>query len=156
VLGKEGIMKILVAIDGSLCSEAALEEVASRPWPTGSEIGLVMAIDPWPPVGGEGWALPPHYYDDVARALRESADGVLAAARERFAGSEGVTVTSTVLTGTPARAVVDEAERWEADLVVVGSHGHGVLKRFLLGSVSHAIAMHAHCSVELVRKRHAS
>jgi nucleotide-binding universal stress UspA family protein len=147
-------MKILIAIDGSSCSDAALDEFALRPWPAGSEVELATAIDPWPPVGGEGWALPPDYYDDVVRALREGADTVLVAARERLGGCDGLSVTTKVLEGSPAHSVVEEAERWGADLVVVGSHGYGAIKRFLLGSVSHSIAMHAPCSVELVRSRH--
>jgi nucleotide-binding universal stress UspA family protein len=48
---------------------------------------------------------------------------------------------------------LDEAEKWEADLIVVGSHGYQGFKRFLLGSVAQAIASHAHCSVEIARQR---
>jgi nucleotide-binding universal stress UspA family protein len=52
--------------------------------------------------------------------------------------------------------ILDEAERWDADLIVLGSHGYNGWQRFLLGSVSHAVATHAHCSVEIVRqKQHA-
>jgi nucleotide-binding universal stress UspA family protein len=60
-------------------------------------------------------------------------------------------VTEEVLEGAPKSVVVEEAQRWNADLVLVGSHGFGPTKRFLLGSVSHAVALHAHCSVEIVR-----
>ena len=47
--------------------------------------------------------------------------------------------------------IVEEAERWGADLILVGSHGYGSVKRFMLGSVSQAVATHAPCSVEIVR-----
>jgi nucleotide-binding universal stress UspA family protein len=50
--------------------------------------------------------------------------------------------------------ILEEAERWQADLIVVGSHGFGPVKRRLLGSVSQAIALHAHYSVEIVRCPH--
>lgn len=51
----------------------------------------------------------------------------------------------------PKEVIVDEAGRWRADLVVVGCHGYGSVKRFMLGSVSEAVAIHAPCSVEIVR-----
>jgi hypothetical protein len=48
---------------------------------------------------------------------------------------------------------LDEAESWDADLIVLVSHGYKGWQRFLLGSVSHAIATHAHCSVKIVRQK---
>jgi nucleotide-binding universal stress UspA family protein len=50
---------------------------------------------------------------------------------------------------------LSEAAEWEADLIVVGSHGRRGVNRFLLGSVSEAVALHANCSVEIIR-RHVS
>jgi nucleotide-binding universal stress UspA family protein len=49
--------------------------------------------------------------------------------------------------------ILDEVEKWGADLIVLGSHGYRGWRRFLLGSVSHAVATHARCSVEIVRRR---
>jgi nucleotide-binding universal stress UspA family protein len=60
-------------------------------------------------------------------------------------------VSTEVLRGSPKHAIIEEAERWGADLIVVGSHGYSALERFLLGSVSQSIAHHAKCSVEIVR-----
>jgi nucleotide-binding universal stress UspA family protein len=150
---KEVLMRILAATDGSPSSDVALDEIARRPWPAGSELRIVTVVNPWPPVGAEAWAIPPHYYDEVAKAARESGEKVLAAARERVEGRDGLTVSAEVLSGPTASTIVDEAERWDADLVVVGSHGYGAVKRFFLGSVSHAITLHAPCSVEVVRER---
>jgi nucleotide-binding universal stress UspA family protein len=48
--------------------------------------------------------------------------------------------------------IVEEAERWGADLIVMGSRGLGAWNRLLLGSVSSAVVHHAKCSVEIVRK----
>lgn len=56
----------------------------------------------------------------------------------RSNGKPGLTVTSTMLEGNPAEVILEEADRWGADLVVVGSHGHGPVKRRVLGSVSQA------------------
>jgi nucleotide-binding universal stress UspA family protein len=57
--------------------------------------------------------------------------------------------------GRAKDVILDEAETWGADLIVVGSHGYHGLRRFLLGSVSQAVAAHAPCSVEIVRRRSA-
>jgi nucleotide-binding universal stress UspA family protein len=56
-----------------------------------------------------------------------------------------------VLLGGPRSVIIDEADKWGADLIVVGSHGHRGFERFLLGSVSEGVARHAHCSVEVIR-----
>ena len=55
---------------------------------------------------------------------------------------------------SPRDAIVEEAERWGADLIVVGSHGYRGPERALLGSVSQAVATQAKCSVEIARRRH--
>jgi nucleotide-binding universal stress UspA family protein len=148
-------MRILVAIDGSTYSNDALDQIASRPWPDGSELRIVTVVNPYPTVGSEAWAAPPAFYDDMVKAAHESGSRAIAAARERIAKSaQSLEVSDALLTAaSPARAILDEAERWGAELVVVGSHGYGAVQRFLLGSVSHAIATHAPCSVEIIRKR---
>ncbi|HEX5084219.1 MAG TPA: universal stress protein [Blastocatellia bacterium] len=64
-----------------------------------------------------------------------------------------VEVTTMIKSGSPKEVILDESESWDADLIVLGSHGYGGWRRFLLGSVSHAVATHAHCSVEIVRKK---
>jgi nucleotide-binding universal stress UspA family protein len=64
-----------------------------------------------------------------------------------------LTVSTVILEGQPADVLVAEARRWNADLLVVGSHG--AVKRLALGSVSTRVAAHAHCSVEIVRCPHA-
>jgi nucleotide-binding universal stress UspA family protein len=56
-----------------------------------------------------------------------------------------------LFSGHPKEVILDEAEKWDADLIVVGSHGYRGWQRFLLGSVSQAIASHAPCSVQIVR-----
>src|SRR5262249_34217112 len=62
-------------------------------------------------------------------------------------------ITREVANGSAKDVILDEAEKWGADLIVLGSHGYKGWRRFLLGSVSHAVATHARCSVEIVRRR---
>ena len=74
-------------------------------------------------------------------------------AAEEIVASAGMKTESAVLKGSPKRRIVEESKAWGADLIVVGSHGRRGLTRYLLGSVSEAVAMHAHCSVEVIRDR---
>ena len=106
----------------------------------------------------ETWALPPDYFEKLDIAARESAAGIEQAIVVKLTESLGpaVKVTGNVLPGSPRSIILEEAERWSADLIVVGSHGYGTWHRFLLGSVSQAVVSHAKCSVEVVRIRHRS
>jgi nucleotide-binding universal stress UspA family protein len=60
---------------------------------------------------------------------------------------------TAVRDGDPRTVILDEAKDWGADLIVLGSHGHSGLERWLLGSVARSIVDHAPCSVEVVRRR---
>lgn len=93
-------------------------------------------------------------YDQMEKDARKGARAsVKKAAAKLRAGkkSRKLNVTTKVLSGSPKEVILEEAEAFGADLIVVGSHGHGMLERFLLGSVSQAVALHAKCSVEIVR-----
>jgi nucleotide-binding universal stress UspA family protein len=68
-------------------------------------------------------------------------------------GRAGLSVDTAVRQGDPRTLIVDEAKEWDADLIVMGSHGRTGLTRLLLGSVAQAVVAHAPCSVEVVRKR---
>jgi nucleotide-binding universal stress UspA family protein len=147
-------MRILLAVDGSPCSEAAVNEVASRPWPSKSEFRIVSAFQlPLSPTP-EAWAIQPEYYDEMEQAVREQTQNLVeeAAARLKKALGQTVNVTGQVLQGSPQSAILEEAECWKADLIVVGSHGYGTWHRLVLGSVSQAVVLHAKCSVEVVRR----
>lgn len=147
-------MKILLAVDGSPCSEAAIDEVATRPWPSNTEVRIVSAFEiPLSPTP-EVWAIQPEYYDEMERAVREQTQKVVdaASARLKKAIGQSLNVTGQVIQGSPQSAILEEAERWKADLIVVGSHGYGTWYRLVLGSVSQAVVLHAKCSVEVVRR----
>lgn len=147
-------MKILLATDGSEYSNYAAESVSKRPWESGSEIEIVYVIEPFQPYTTEIYTLSDEFWDKMRAASEEQAESAIKSARTCFeAVPPAISVSSKVLTGNPRNSILDEAEAWGADLIVVGSHGYTGLKRMLLGSVSHAIASHAHCSVEIVRKR---
>jgi nucleotide-binding universal stress UspA family protein len=145
-------MKILLAVDGSQCSDEAIAEIARRPWPEGSEIKVLTTFEvPLPPTP-EAWALPPGYLDEMDQAARSQAQAIVEGAVKKLKSKLGpVVVAGQFLAGPPRIVILDEAESWGADLIVVGSHGYRAWKRFLLGSVSQSVVSHAKCSVEVVR-----
>jgi len=147
-------MKILLATDGSDCSKAAVDSVAERPWPEGSVVKVISAIElPYTPMT-ETWALPDTYFKDLETAGMEQARSAVNQAAKRLKSARGELVIMTeVADGSAKDVILDEAENWGADLIVLGSHGYKGWRRFLLGSVSHAVATHARCSVEIVRRR---
>jgi len=150
-------MRILLAVDGSEFSYAAVEEVANRPWPPGSEVHAISVIHlPFEP-GPEVWALPESYYFKLEKAERERAESAINRAISRLLDSNTereapLTLTSEAIVGHAAETIIETAKKWGADLVALGSHGRRGFSRFLLGSVSYAVASHAPCSVEIVRK----
>ncbi len=144
----EGVHRIVVGIDGSSTSIAALEWAAKQAELTGATLEVLMTWD-WPL--SFGWSLPiPSGYNpghDSARAL----DEVLEAVKKRH---PGVAITTTVIEGHPAPLLVKASEG--ADLLVVGSRGHGEFVGMLLGSVSEHCVTNAHCPVLVLRDRSSS
>jgi len=72
---------------------------------------------------------------------------------ETIVAATGLKTMESILVpvGLPQRLILEEAERWDADLILVGSHGRRGIERLVIGSVSEAVALHAECSVEMVR-----
>jgi nucleotide-binding universal stress UspA family protein len=147
-------MKVLLAVDGSDCSERAAEMVASQ-LPRASSDIRVLHVDEWP----KGLPTELAFAEGPAAAKavelsherrRLDAEALVSrhAANLRAAGLR----TSTVVRSGDAReGVLESAAEWGADLIVLGSHGRTGIDRFLLGSVSESVARHAPCSVLIVR-----
>lgn len=150
-------MKILLAVDGSAGSDVAVQQIIARPWPTGSAVKIISVVELLTTVTPENFWVPDNYYLQLDQSLQEQARTAIERAVAKFneAGSPLV-ISTEIINGVAKEAIVDEAERWEADLIVLGSHGHRALRRFLFGSVSQAVLSHAHCSVEIVREHEAA
>ena len=146
-------MKVLLAVDGSACSDAAAQELAKRPWPPQSEVKVITAVEIPAPVGMEPWTISPDYFESLERTLRQTAQASIDSAllKLKTITDKTLKISSEIIQGSPAQVIVDEAESWGADLIIVGSRGLGVWNRLLLGSVSNAVVHHAKCSVEVVR-----
>ncbi len=144
-------MKILLAIDGSKYGEAAAQEIIRRPWPLNSEVRVLSVAHPIPFLPDPLLVLAASHYDSVENEQKRAAQDVTHVAEDISRKAPGLKVTTEVLEGSPKKMIVEEAERWGADLIMMGSHGYGPTTRFLLGSVAQAVALHAPCSVEIVR-----
>lgn len=145
-------LKILVGVDGSPCSAAAVAEVAARPWPAGSEvIVLAVAHSHIPQIPDPFFIMYAAHEESLEEEQRSARNCAGDAARRIEANPVIRRVTTEILKGPPGSVIVKEAERLHADLVVLGCHGYGIVQRFLRGSVSQAVFLHAPCSVEVVR-----
>ena len=145
--------RILIGVDNSSDSTAAVEAVCNRNWPVGTEVGLlavvdtVMAITPntgepaatkWIEVGDENnWDQVREIFEPLAQRLR----------------SAGLRAEVLIRRGKPADQILEEADTWGADCIFVGAKGTRGIDRLLLGSVSSAVSSRAHCSVEVVRNQ---
>ncbi len=149
-------MKILLAIDGSPQSERAVTEVVRRPWPEGSHVKVVTVYNPPPPFTPEIWGMSSRDTYTIARGhLRKTAQAIVDKAYSLLSSEmdKSIQFTTEILEGDPKSSILEKAEHWGADLIVVGAKGHGAISRFLLGSVSSALVHHAKCSVEIIRER---
>ncbi len=147
-------MRILLAVDGSPSATRARDLVASLPWPEGSVVRVLAALDIAPALWGGPWipAIPAGADAYEAEALRELTS-VIETTRAPLEAA-GLTVETDLVRGTPALAIPDEARIWKPDLTVVGSRGHGPLESALLGSVSSAVVDHAYAPVLVARGDH--
>jgi len=144
-------MKILLAIDGSRYGEVAARKLIHRVWPPGTEVLVLSVAHPFrvivDPLGYATAAYFEALRDEQERAARD----VARVADEIKQAHPSLQVSTRVLEGSPKEQILEEAERWGAELIMMGSHGRGPVGRFLLGSVAQAVALHAPCSVEIVR-----
>ena len=151
-------MKILLAVDGSVYSDAAVQEVAKRPWPLQSELTVITAAETPLMVSMEPWAASPEYFELIEKSVREAAKAVIESALLKLKTTEDkkLKISSETIQGPPKQVIVEEAESWGADLIVMGSRGLGTWNRLLMGSVSNSVVHHANCSVEIVRRPQAN
>lgn len=140
-----GPARIVVGVDGSPSSMAALEWAANQAELTGSTLDVVAAWE-WPMTYGAPFALPSEY--DPAADARRELDDAIATARTAH---PKVQFRPVVVEGHPAPALVDASRG--ASLLVVGSRGHGEFAGMLLGSVSEHCVTKAHCPVLVLRDK---
>lgn len=142
-------MKTIVAIDGSECSKLALDAVNSRSWTPEDEFIVLTVAQPVPLEFGlcasasDTEECEEQIYAEVAEV---AAKGGLAL-KGKLPNNK---IEAKVLTGKPAEQITDCAKSWEADLIVVGSHGRRGFQHLMLGSVAEEVLKKAPCSVQIV------
>jgi len=143
--------RILVATDGSEFSDAAVRSVAERPWPKDTEV-MILSVPEFPLWLGQFPRFQLVQAAELTEAALDAARDAVARAKETLRRS-GLAITTRIPAerDAPPKVILDEAQEWGADMIVVGSHGRRGFDRFALGSISEALALHAHCSVEVVR-----
>jgi len=142
-------IRVLIGVDGSDNSKAAVRAVAARSWPSGTQARVVGVFDPRIKLAAattlEG-TLPAAVEEEYRRSLSEAVD---AAAQDL--AKAGLRAEPLSSEGNPAQTLLAESENWGADCIFLGARGITGLDRIMLGSVSSAVAPRAHCSVEIVR-----
>src|SRR5262245_141451 len=137
-------MKLLIAVDFSPSCETLIADVESRPWPEGTEAIVLNVIDVMS-LGSGVMDLGSVIEEQRARA-RQLVNSITVRL-----SSAGVKAAGDVIDAMPRTAISAYAKECEADFIILGSHGHGDLVRFLLGSVAKSVLRSATCSVEIVR-----
>lgn len=140
-------MRILVGVDDSKFSEAALQALVGQIQPRDTEVRVLHVLEriaiSTPPQMSAG------YTPELQDQAKEAQELVERAAKKLR--TAGFNVDTAVCKGDIREKIIDSAAEWNADLIVIGSHGRRGMQRFLLGSVAEFVARHAQCSVAIVR-----
>jgi nucleotide-binding universal stress UspA family protein len=139
-------MKILVGIDDSQSSGDVVRAMVAQFRTEGTAVRVLHVLQPVAPA-------PPQMAAGYAPELEEQkkpANELVERIAQLLRGA-GFKADTAVEVGDIRESLIDSAAEWGADVIVVGSHGQGGIRRFLLGSVAEFVARHAKCSVEIVR-----
>lgn len=145
VASKPSPLQILIGVDGSPGAELAVIEAAKRAWPPDARVHLVAVLD-------RAMSTALEWTEEGFKDERAWIERLLATSTERLKAC-GLSVSEIIREGAPKEVLVEEAERLKADCIFLGARGLRRLERFLLGSVSTAVAARARCSVEIARPR---
>ncbi len=148
-------MKILIGTDGSDFSHEAVSMACKTiADPANTEVKIISVFQTYFPL--DAYSQSPEYsvvYETAMRTIADkSANEAVLAIQEYFPSSE-INVSCLVKSGTSDQVIIETAQEWNADLIVVGSHGRGFWGRVMIGSVSDSLVHNAPCSVLVVRKK---
>ena len=152
-------MKILLAIDGSDFSKVAIHELIKMTLSSNSEIHIINVYEV-PKTTGLGLHTMGgkigNYIEEIKSNAQKLGNKIVSEAFDKIkTENKALTITTSVVDGLPKKEILEKAEAFDADLIVVGSQGQGAFSRSLLGSVSQYLATHAKCSVMIVKDKDA-
>jgi nucleotide-binding universal stress UspA family protein len=142
-------MRVVVAVDGSSAADRAIQLAGSIDWPTGTQFRVVMAAEPPEPIISADWVRPSN--GDRQQAELEAAASTVLENAARELATTRIDISRRVLRGRAASKIVENATEFRADLIMVGSRGHGTIASMILGSVSAEVVDHAPCPVLVAR-----
>lgn len=151
--------RILVGYDGTSAADRMLRDLERAALPSAADVTLVTLVEPWarfaePKSGSTGWPSAAardqyqHQLDRIVKSAKTKADKAAKVLARSFPGWK---VSAQAELDAPAHGLLTRAEKAKADLIVVGSHGRGLLGRALLGSVSDQVIKHATTDVRVAR-----
>lgn len=146
-------MKILVAIDSSQSSQFATEELGSRPWWGDTEFLLVHVAEIPTLHQWQAWGIQIDWQlrDKILGDGQKLVDDKVAQLKKMLA--KGIKIEGKVIEseGRASDAIINEANNYQADLIVVGSHEGSDLGSRMFGDTSRAVMTQAACSVEIIK-----
>jgi nucleotide-binding universal stress UspA family protein len=126
--------------------EGLHSSVIDRPWPPDTEVKVVNVVEPPSLLTGREMLGYDPEFEMVWKALRESAKESVAKAAEKLRAAK-FSVSTELVDGDPKSQIIDTANHWRADMIVLESHGRTGLSRFLMGSFSQAVVRHVSSNV---------
>jgi nucleotide-binding universal stress UspA family protein len=148
-------MKIVLAVDGSDYSIAAAKGLAKMPLLNDSEVNIINIYEyraiPTSGLHSTKATLYKYPEDAIKNAQKIGKKIVSEAIKVLKEKNDSLIITTSIESGLPKKIILEKAESFDADLIVVGSQGQGAFSRFLLGSVSQYVATHAKCSVMIIK-----
>jgi len=139
--------KILIAVDNSICAEKAAKvgyEMASK---FGASVALINIIEPAPATVNPDFTLAPVFLEAYDNS-EENSHLLLKEIENKY--SNGINTAYLSIIDTASQGIVQQAEEWQAELIVIGTHGRGGLFHFLTGSVAEHVARKSACPVLIV------
>ncbi|MDX2029745.1 MAG: universal stress protein [Blastocatellia bacterium] len=146
-------MNVLVAYDGSECADAALDDLQRAGLPAEVSAAVVSVAEQWLPTPRSFGMVETHFTEESPNVYEKAEAQAVGAAGRLRAAFPGWEIQAETLFGAPARNILEKADVWKPELIVVGSHGRSSLGRLFLGSVSQKILTEARCSVRVARGR---
>ncbi|RZJ63057.1 MAG: universal stress protein [Flavobacterium sp.] len=139
--------KILIAVDNSTCSEKAAKTGYEMAVKFGSDVALLNIIEPAPATVNPDYTLAPVFMEMYDNS-EDNSQKLLTEISNKY--GNGVATTYLTSLDTATHGILQQAEEWGADLIVIGTHGRTGLYHFLMGSVAEHVARKAACPVLIV------
>jgi nucleotide-binding universal stress UspA family protein len=145
------LKKILIAVDNSTCSEKAARigyEVAST---FGAEVALVNIIEPVPANISPDLTMAPVFLETYDNS-EENSSMLLKEIENKY--GNGIATTYLSVIDSAAHGIINQAEEWGSDLIVIGTYGRSGIYHFLMGSVAEHVARKSACPVLIVPNKY--